>query len=416
MANKLLVIMIDGVSADYFATCRSRVPHLYALVERGLVVQNLHSEVLGTSLPGRTSMMTGFTADISGVYANMIWDGERFRYANPDDVRVPTIPARTLAAGKTAAVIGFGMIRPEDATIFKPPWWVNQFIQRARDVQPYPSDMPWLRVYQHQDSGDYFNEVCRQAGYPSDWHPIQNETPSSRLMFGVLADQYALTWAGLLAASENPPDLIVTEFLTTDNAQHETGYKSDVSHWAIAQADSMVGAVMERLEAAGKLDEWNIVIMSDHGHSTVETALHPQVIIPGTIMQSEGSILLTVPVDKADRQRITDALAAYGVEPFATHFVPADFREQVAAFVAPPGVSFEHDDPDEMEPTGDPAMTSNHGLRPGMPGDDRFAVFAGPVVPRGVIERADAVQVAPTLAQILGLPLDDFPAKPVFLT
>jgi multidrug transporter EmrE-like cation transporter len=29
---------------------------------------------------------------VHGIYGNVIWDGERFRYANPDDVRVPTLP------------------------------------------------------------------------------------------------------------------------------------------------------------------------------------------------------------------------------------------------------------------------------------------------------------------------------------
>jgi len=79
MPQKLMVIMIDGISADYFATCRGRLLHLSALAERGLVVENLHSEVLGISLGGRVGMITGVSADQSGVYGNLIWDGERFR-------------------------------------------------------------------------------------------------------------------------------------------------------------------------------------------------------------------------------------------------------------------------------------------------------------------------------------------------
>lgn len=411
MSKKLLIIMIDGISADYFATCRDRLPHLDALAERGTVVNNLHAEVLGTSLPGRASMMTGFPADVSGVYGNMIWDGERFRYVNPDDVRVPTLPARAKAAGLSAAVIGFAMIRPEDATIFKAPWWVSEFIERARDARPLPSDLSWLRVFHHQDSGAYFNRVCIEAGYPDSWHPMN---VGNKWMMGMIADHYALTWTGLLAASPNPPDLIITEFLTTDTIQHETGYKSELSHWAIAQADAMVGAVVERLRSANVLDEWNIAVMSDHGHSEIETAIHPQVIIPGTIMQSEGSILMTIPKDESHRQHITEALARYGVEPYPSYFVPEEFRKQVASFAAPPKTSFEHDDPDETEPLGRPAMMSSHGLRPGLPGDDRFAVFAGPNIPRRMVETADAVQVAPTFARILGLPLHDFPAQPIF--
>jgi predicted AlkP superfamily pyrophosphatase or phosphodiesterase len=102
MPNKLIVVMIDGVSADYFATDRGRLPHLSALASRGLVVNNLHAEVLGTSLPGRTSMLTGMTADVSGVYGNKIWDSKRreFRYATPYDIRVPTIPGARKRPGR----------------------------------------------------------------------------------------------------------------------------------------------------------------------------------------------------------------------------------------------------------------------------------------------------------------------------
>lgn len=412
MPNKLLIIMIDGVSADYFASQRGRLPHLDALAARGLVVDNLHAEVLGTSLPGRVSMMTGVTADVSGIYGNMIWDGEQFRYANPDDVRVPTIPGRAKAAGLDVAVLGFGMIRPEDATFFKAPWWVSAFVQRARDVQPRPADMAWLRAYHHRNGDDRFERACQQAGFPSEWPDM--DAASNGHLLGMIADLHALNWAGILAASHDAPDLIVTEYLTPDSVQHHTGYNSPLSHLAIAQADQLVGTVVERLRRAGVADQWNIAIMSDHGHSAVETAIHPQVIIPGTVMQGEGSILNVVPRDAAHLDEITQALAVYGVTPFHTDYVPADFRPQMASFLAPSGAAFELDTPGVTEPTAKPALPSSHGLRPGLPGDDRFCVIVGPDVPPGTLHEAAATQVAPTFARLLGLPLEDYPAAPIF--
>jgi predicted AlkP superfamily pyrophosphatase or phosphodiesterase len=414
MPQKLIVIMIDGISAEYFSTCRGRLPHLSTLAERGLVVNSLHSEVLGTSMPGRVSMMTGVTADVSGAYGNLIWDGERFRYVNPDDIRVPTLPARALSAGLDVAVFGFGMIRPEDAAIFLLPWWVGLYIQRARDTVPQPSDLPWLRVYNHQDGGERFNAMCAAVDFPSRWPSPTEDNTAESFQYGLMCDYYALNWTGIAAASPDAPDLIITEFLTTDTVQHDTGYKSDTSHWAISQADAMVGVVIERLRSAGVEGQWNIAVMSDHGHSPIQRAIRPQVIIPGTPMQSEGGILNVVPRDADDLARITQALAPYGVQPFHTDYVPEDLRGQVASFLAPDGMTFEPDDPDETEPVGAPRLLSSHGLRPGNPADDRFAVFAGPDVEPGIVESANAVQVAPTLAALLRLPLDEFPADPVF--
>lgn len=52
---KLIVVLIDGVSADYFAGDRERLPHPEALARGGILVDRMRPEVCGTSLPGRGS-------------------------------------------------------------------------------------------------------------------------------------------------------------------------------------------------------------------------------------------------------------------------------------------------------------------------------------------------------------------------
>jgi predicted AlkP superfamily pyrophosphatase or phosphodiesterase len=413
MSNKLIVMMVDGVAAEHYAADRGRFPHFQALEARGFRVEHLHAEVLGTSLPGRTSMLTGATADVSGVYGNKIWDGEAFRYANPDDVRVPTLPARARAAGLRAAVIGFGMVRPEDADLMIAPWWVGTFVQRARDARPVPAEAPWLRVAMCQPDAAMI-ERFRQAGVPTALPAVDVSTDQGKTFFGILSDQVIADWVSVLAASPDAPDLILFEFLMTDTIQHYTGYKSELSQWITGQADAALGKIVQRLRAAGVLDSWNIAVMSDHGHSAVEKALHPGVIIPGVRVQCEGGSLLVAPRNAAELDEVTAKLAAFGVEPYPNRCIPPDFREQIAVFVAPPGYSFEDEMADATEPIVAPKAISTHGLRPGLPGDDRFALFAGPRVPAGRTHQADAVQVAPTLAAILGLDTSEFAAAPIF--
>lgn len=411
MSDKLIVLMVDGVSAEHYALDKVRFPHFAALEARGFRVERLHSEVLGTSLPGRTSMITGATADVSGVYGNKIWGGKHFRYANPDDVRVSTIPGLAKAAGKTVAVMGFGMIRPEDAHIFKAPWWVGEFVQRARDTEP--ADAAWVRAATFP-LDERFEKACEAAGVSPQLPSMDVSTEAARAFYGILADFAITDWIAALAVSPDAPDLIIAEFLTTDSIQHKTGYRSAMSHWSVEQADMAVGRLIERLRSAGVLDEWNIAVMSDHGHSAIETALHPAAVIPGVQVQCEGGSLLVAPKDAAELDHVTTALAAYGVEPYPNTCVPAEMRDQVYVFVAPPGMSFEDDDPNATEPLGKPNNISSHGLRPGFPGDDRFALFAGPGVPNGCIAEANAAQVAPTFAALLGLSVEDFAAAPLF--
>lgn len=416
MSQKLIVYMIDGVAAEHYTSDRKRLPHFSALEQRGFRVENLRSEALGTSLPGRTSMLTGVTAAVSGVYGNLIWDGvAAFRYAGPDDIRVPTIPQLAKSAGKRVAGINAGMIRAEDADIMKAPWWIEgEMIQRARDTAPTTAGAAWQRVASaplHED----FVAVCQEAGLPTHFPKgLDRQNPATFPLYALMADQLAADWVGALAASPNAPDLIWAEFLMTDTLQHYNGYKSELGHFAVEQADMALGRIMQRLRNAGVEDEWNIAVLSDHGHSHIETAIHPQVIIPGVTAQCEGGSLLVAPKDQAELRMVAEKLAAYGVEPFPNECVPVELREQVYVFVAPHQTSFEADNPAETAPTGKPKASSTHGLKPGWTGDDRFALFAGPAVPQGKVTTATATQVAPTLAKVLGLTTVAFPAQPIW--
>jgi len=419
MARKLLVIMIDGISADQYEKAAHALPHLQMLEQRGFRVQRLHSETIGVSLPGRTSILTGVTADVSGIYGNHIWDqttGE-FRYATPDDVRVPTLAARAKREGLKVANIGLGMVRPEDTDIFMAPWWVTDMIQRGRDPVPEPSPQGWLKAVYHPLEEE-FVALCQKANLPSRLANIQTLPAAfqSQAFYGLYADHRFMEWSGLLAAAEDAPNLILTEFLVTDEFLHYTGYDNDMSQWALEQADLALGKIMLRLHQADMINEWNVVVLSDHGHSPITNAIFPQRLLPDVALVCEGSCLLMAVKDKTQLDTITAQLAAYGVEPYPNDCLPPEHREQIAMFVAPDGTAFEDIRPEELGITGTPKLISSHGLRPGAAGDDRFALFAGPNVPMGRVDSAEAAQIAPTLAALLGLNSDSFDSAPIFST
>ncbi|MCS6867199.1 hypothetical protein, partial [Thermus sp.] len=50
-------------------------------------------------------------------------------------------------AGLRGAAIGFGMVRPEEAEVFLPPWWAGSLLQRARDAGPVTGAGGWERVW-----------------------------------------------------------------------------------------------------------------------------------------------------------------------------------------------------------------------------------------------------------------------------
>ena len=399
---KLIVMMLDGISADSFARHKGYMPHLAGLAKQGLAVENLESEVCGTSFPGRTSIATGALANDSGIYGNVIWDGSEFRHATPDDVRVPTLPALAKAAGKSSAVIGYGMIRPEDADVFKAPWWAGAFIQRSRDAVPVPTAESWRRAVEHSES--------RLEGFATRLGIALPNLPdlSDKYAKSAVGDSQIVNLAGAVAL-EYQPDLLFTEVLLPDTAQHYAGYDSPEALWSLTYADALVGQMVARLNAAGLLEQYTLAILSDHGHSRIEKALHPEVIIAGTTFACEGSMLHVVPKNSAELADIRAKLAEFGVEEYPNDHVPDEQLEQVFCFVAPELHNFEQDPAQPTtEAIGEPKLLSSHGIRPGLPGDDRFMVMVGEGVSARSVHRAQARQVAPTLATALGISTKEF--------
>lgn len=402
----VIVIMLDGISADTFARFAARMPHLHALAARGLVVDRLAADLPATSLPGRTGILTGLDASHHGIYGNLVWDGTRFRYANPDDVRVPTLPQQALAAGLDVAVLGYGMVRPEDATTFHHAWWAHEMLQRARDEAPIRADEGWLRTSRHADASGRIAALAA-AGLPAGVPDAYAGDRMHYLMSELTGDQTMLQWTAALAAAADPPDLIVTEVLTPDSVQHVAGHDHPFALWSLSYADALVGEVVRAVETAGRLDSTSLLVTSDHGHGPVDGALYLDALLPGATCASEGGIAY-VAVDGADEaDRIASRLRAHGVERLPGEHLPSEQRDAVAAFTVPGrAVGFEATAPAERAGAteGPSRYASGHGFAPGTASDERFLIVSGGGIEAQRVPRAASADVAATANALLGLP------------
>ena len=149
--NKLILIMIYGVSSEKFQEIRHQLPHLDRLAKQGTYVEALTPEVCGTSFPGRTSMVVGRPSHEHGIYGNRIWDGEVFRWSNPYDVRTETLASLTKEAGGDVVNAGFGMVRPEDCSLYINPWWVDDVLSETVDGKPHPENANWRMEHKNLD-------------------------------------------------------------------------------------------------------------------------------------------------------------------------------------------------------------------------------------------------------------------------
>ncbi len=404
MRNPTLVIMIDGISADYFREHGAKMPHLSQLAERGTYFQRMSPESCGTSLPGRASMLTGRPSEEHGIYGNMIWDQQinGFRYASPADIKVSSVLHEAKKQGLDVAGIGFGMIKPEDCSLYEPPYWLKSFTQRDRFNQSIDLSSGWKAASERIDDGR-LAALKEFLDLPSDWPSFPSDDPAQQSYHELALDSDMLRLVSALVTSDDVPDLIFAEINFTNSIQHKTGYNSASSHWAAEMADTLIARLLLNLWASGMDDQFNLAICSDHGHAPVEIALYIDNIEPGIECVTEGGMLLVNRSSVKQLDQLQASLVEYGVELEDNGFLPEADREQLVVFSAPKGVAFELAPKNITATSGKPICRSSHGLRPGSPEDDRFAVFVGPEIDSQVIEHVDSTAFAMALRSLLKL-------------
>ena len=228
---------------------------------------------------------------------------------------------------------------------------------------------------------------------------------------GQINDQIMMDYLiSLATSSEETPDFILGEIAMPDYFFHKYGSRSEQGLWSAITADAMIARLLAQLDASSQGRQWNIAIMSDHGHMDVELALHPEHILPDDIPYAcESSVLHVAVTSEQEVREVTARLAEHDVEPLDGAHLP-EGHHPVKAFLASNDRIFAKDTDRLGTPEGSSPYVSSHGFRFGHWADERFAIFAGPDIPNTTVHRSAAEQIAPTLAQILQLPLTPFPA------
>jgi predicted AlkP superfamily pyrophosphatase or phosphodiesterase len=413
--NPLILIMIDGLGADHFSCYQQQLPQLSALVARGMLIERLSPERSATSLPGRTSIVTGVPTALHGIYGNVIWDGIQFRYANSSDVKASTIAEQASSSGLSVANIGYGMVGPEHCNSYYPPIWAHEMLQSSSDGLYDDSNQVWeSKLALAKNAGWIDGLKCGGGGCSPGLASRDYDTQPEYLLSGQLNDQIIIDWCAALTTEQNSPDLILTEIAMPDYYLHRYGCDSDFVQHSIKVADSQDGRLLDHLRLSGWLDNINIIVTSDHGFSNVKQTLHPDVILPQAKLSCEGGILY---VHYESKQQLTEyaiALAEYQVLALDNHFLPADQRNHVAAFLASDNSDFHFDKAHTGEAIGNPHYRANHGFKPGHNADERFLFMAGTDIPVGRQAFAKAEQVAPTMAKLLKLSTNGYPLTPLF--
>jgi predicted AlkP superfamily pyrophosphatase or phosphodiesterase len=416
--SHVVVISLDGFPARMLNDPDVPLPALRALAARGAVADGMRPVNPAVTWPNHTTFVTGVTAARHGVLFNGLLVRDRGGmppHVEPwrdkrEMVRVPTVYDLAHARGLTTAEVD----------------WVA--IQN-------PGTITWAFSERPDPQSTIARElVAAGAISPDDLQAFDRHN--------VLWRDHIWTSAATHILQRHHPNLLLFHLLNLDSTEHRYGPGSPPAMTAMALLDSQLARVVDAIDRSGLRDRTTIIVVSDHGFRQVTRLIQPNTALRtagllkansegitscDAYVLAEGGtafVYVTRPDASGDLlrrvrnsleqlegvDRVIDAAgyAALGLPS------PAD-NEQMAALLltAKDGYGFGGSaDGEPVVETSD--RLGQHGYLASDPQMNAIFVAAGRGIARGTkMGTIDNVDVAPTIAALLGLDLGPVDGRPL---
>lgn len=408
----VVLISIDGFPAWIWQDQNLVIPNLRKLAAEGAVAGRMTVSNPSITWINHTTLVTGVNPRKHGVLFNglLVRGGptqppaiEQWR-DKADLVRVPTVYDAAFKAGlKTAqvdwvAILNSGTITHEFLEIPKPGGAIEQEMIAAGAVSPDD-----IRHWTKDRTIVWRDAIWTKAAS----HIIEN----------------------------HKPNLLLFHSLTTDLVNHQNGPGTAASYAAYAYADRLIGDLLDSLTRAGLRDRATILVTTDHGFKKVRKVIHTNVALrdAGLIRLKDGKVescdayampqgglafvYVTDPAKRAELLPKLKTLCAglEGVKQVIdghdgpTLGMPTPTENQGMGdlvLYARDGYSFFHGLEGADVVRESKGYLGTHGYPNSDPELDGIFLASGYGIKPGVkLERVTNLDVAPTIAELLGVPL-----------
>jgi predicted AlkP superfamily pyrophosphatase or phosphodiesterase len=246
----VVMITIDGLKpSTYLDPGPSKVPTLRRIAREGAYAEGVVGVMPTVTYPSHTTMITGVSPAVHGIYNNRILDPEEISnaawYWYARDIRVPTLPGVVKARGLTTAAVSWPVT--VDGAI-------DYNVPEFGGVTRHPKSIDLLRALSRPRN---ILDTYEAQGRPLPW-PMTD------------ADRTGLA-AWMIRTYR--PHLTMLHIFGTDDAQHAYGPGSPQALAAIEDADGRVQQIITAIADAGLQDRTDLVVLSDHGFLPLEHQL-----------------------------------------------------------------------------------------------------------------------------------------------
>jgi predicted AlkP superfamily pyrophosphatase or phosphodiesterase len=405
--KKVIVISIDGLRGITLASLSTRglhTPNLNEFAQGGALAEGLIGVFPTVTYPSHTTLVTGVSPSLHGILGNGMFDPEHqldgawYWYAQ--QIKRPTLYTIAKQKGLTTGAVSW-------------PVTVD-----ARIDYNFPE-------YREPDTDEgllLYGGLCTQgllAAYEKAYAPLQTEHIDDDVRAGM---------ARFLIATYKP-DLLFVHLIDMDHQQHLHGPDSPEAFKTLENIDRLIGTIREAVKTAEPNDQVDYIVVSDHGFLPVQKQFNPNAVL--TSLGLEGT------KDQPEKWRISafDNGASFGLvahdpnDAEAIKIATETFKQLASEGAW--GIDNIYDDAQTkaMEgysnsfasvsmksgytlggATAGPWLTDTktrgmHGYAPGPKELDASFLAFGPGIPQRRIPRSKLVDVAPTVAHILNLPM-----------
>jgi predicted AlkP superfamily pyrophosphatase or phosphodiesterase len=413
-SNHVVMISLDGMRPEFYLPSALSVSNktLTDLRDTGSYARKAFPPYPSFTYPGHTAMVTGDFPARHGITANEAFDPTAteprwFWYAA--DIQAPTLWDVAHKAGLTVGASSW----PVSAGTKSIDWEFPEF----------PTTANGYKQFRQYTTPSLLAEVEATAG---------SITNAGQLGSGKWDDVIATAALDIIA--RHKPNLLLVHFIEADHAQH-VGSRSnpnlpDVLH----RLDDHIHDIIEATKTAGIYDQTTFIILGDHGFADIHRAIAPNVLLvqAGLITLENGkvtdwkaftqhtggsaAVYVKDPKDKATLEKVHALLEEHEMDTSSNRLYQIIEKDELVKLGGPRDAAFYLEGELGLMFSGAATgnfnraapLQGNHGYLPTKPGLQTGFIIAGRGIKKCVVlDSIRLVDVAPTIAQLLGLDLKD---------
>jgi arylsulfatase A-like enzyme len=263
--TKIFIMVFDGLQMAQVTS--ELMPRLSAFADSGVRFQKHHSVFPTVTRINAASMVTGRYPGGHGLAANMMVmremdPGEQFSVLEPGLRRLsesnggrvllsPPLSEILAHHGMQYVAVGVGTSG-------------NAFVHN-----PHPEHSTGATIHPEFSLPDELHSeiIARFGEWPDEEHPNSARVQHA----GKIVTDYVM--------GERQPEVALLWSSEPDKSQHRDGVNSDLGKQALTMADTEFGRILDWLYENGRLEETDVIVLSDHGYSTITDVIPVEAMV-----------------------------------------------------------------------------------------------------------------------------------------